>query len=164
MSSQTQSDAPDYDVKIDADELLTRLVVDSANYGEQYEEKRQWWSESLDHCDEWHEARYWMQEARGGQRAYSEAIAALQPEAHALLVDCYRNNDGTVDVRGYMAWLSKRATEAHERSGSVPGRNPQADEAESAYTSILSTIRDGYGVGWPRLDDVGGNPLECDLP
>lgn len=155
---------PDYGVEIDANELLADLVEEAASYAEEYEEKRRWWMESLDHCDEWHEARYWMREARGGQRAYSEAIAALQPESHALVVDCHRNEDGTVDVREYMAWLSKCATEAHERSGSVPGQNPQADEAESAYTRILSTIRDDYGVGWPRLDDLGGNPLECDLP
>jgi len=147
-----------------ADELIADLVADAVAYAEKYEEKREWWQESLDAADEFHDARYWMMEARGGQRAYSEAIAALQPENHNVLVDSYRNDDDTVDVRAFMAWLSDAASSAHDRSRDGMNRNPQADEAESAYTSILSLLRDDYGVGWPRLDDVGGNPLECDLP
>lgn len=61
------------------------------------------------------------------------------------------------------AWLSGLADDAHDRTcGSR--RNPVADEAETAFTAILSMLRDNYGVGWPRLDGVGGNPLEVDLP
>jgi hypothetical protein len=161
FSSDTE--APDYDVDIDADELLENLVTEAVEYAEDYEEKRRWWTESLETAQECHEARRWMQQARGGQRAYSETIAALHPENHCPLVDSYRNDDGSVDVRGLLRWLSNCAESAHERRGTL-NRNPQAGEAEHAYTRIISTLREEYGIGWPRLDDVGGNPLECDLP
>jgi hypothetical protein len=156
-------DAPNYDITIDADDLLAELAADAAAYGGDYKEKRQWWADSLETPEPFYAAEQWMLQASGGRRAYSEAIAALQPEAHSVPVDCYRNDDGTVDVRGYMRWLSECADAAHDRGG-VPGTNPQANEAETAYSRILSTLRDDYGVGWPRLDDLGGNPLECDLP
>lgn len=145
---------PNYDVEIDADELLADLADIAAEYGEDYEEKRRWWTESPVY-DEFHEARFWMLEARGGQRALSHAIAALQPENNCITVGCYREADGTVDVRGFMSWLSEEADAAHERRGSSsPSR--QASEAESAYNKALRLLREDYGVGWPRLDDLGG--------
>lgn len=161
--SATQQDRPDYDVEIDADELLTDIAEMAAEYGEDYEEKRRWWMESPPH-DEFVAARGWMQEAAGGQLALSHVVAALQPENHSLMVDCHRREDGTVNVRELMAWLSEQADAAHERSGNSLNPNRQANEAETAYVSVLSLLRDDYGVGWPRLDDVGGNPLEEDLP
>lgn len=150
--------APDYGIEIDADELLAELADDAAAYGEKYEEKRRWWTESLDTPTEFRDARYWMLEARGGQRAYSEAIAELQPGGR------YRNADGTVDVRGYLRWLSQLASDAHERSHGSYTKTRQPDEAETAYVSVISTIRNEFGVGWPRLDDVGGNPIPEDQP
>jgi len=157
------TDTPDYDIAIDADELLADLAADAAAHGRDYQEKRGWWDDSLGTHSEFHEARIWMLEARGAQRAYAKTIASLQPEHHSLTVDTYRTDDGAVDVRGLMRWLSEQADAAHERAGAV-GERPQADAAETAYARILSTLRDDYGVGWPRLDDLGGNPLECDLP
>ena len=154
---------PNYEVTIDAADLLADLAADAAAHGRDYEEKRGWWDDSLGTHSPFHEARIWMLNARGAQRAYSKAIASLQPEQHTLSVETYRNADGTVDVRGLMRWLRTEADAAHDRAG-VVGENPQADAAETAYAQILSTLRDDYEVGWPRLDDVGGNPLECDQP
>jgi hypothetical protein len=163
MSANTLTeDGPNYDVQIDADELLADLAERAAEYGHEYEEKRELWQESLDTSDLWQQANYWMQEARGGQRAYSEAIAALQPEHHSVLVTTYRTDDGTVDVRGYMRWLSNLAEDAYERAGSSVS-NPAANESETAYCKILSLLREEYGVGHPRFDDLGG-VLEGDLP
>lgn len=161
MSEQEKREGqhgPDYDVEIDADELLSRLAEDAATYGEDYEEKRQWWHDSLNYSDEWGEARYWMLEARGGQRALSEALATLQPGGQ------FRNDDGTVDVRGFLRWLSARGDEAHDRSHGKFTETRQADEAETAFASVISTIRNEWPVGWPRLDDVGGNPIQEDMP
>lgn len=157
------TDTPDYDIDIDAADLLADLATDAAAHGRDYEEKRGWWDDSLGTHSEFYNARIWMLEARGAQRAYAKAIASLQPEQHSLGVDTYRTADGTVDVGGLMRWLRREAEAAHDRAGAV-GENPQADAAETAYAQILSTLRDDYGVGWPRLDDLGGNPLECDLP
>lgn len=150
-------DGPNYDLRIKADELLADLAEGAASYGEDYEEKRSWWRESPTY-DPFTEARYWMLEARGGQRAYSMTIPTIQPGGR------FRNGDGTVDVRGLMRWLSNRADSAHDDSHGPYTETRQADEAETAFASILSLLRDDYGVGWPRLDDVGGTPRECDLP
>lgn len=157
MSTTTDA-GPDYDVEIDADDLLADLAERAAEYGRDYEEKRRWWHESLDTLEPWHEASHWMLEARGGQRAYAEAIAAIQPGGG------YRNDDGTVDVHRYMHRLSTFADQCHEDSYGPYAETRQADEAETAYAKILSVLRDEYNIGWPRLDDVGGTPIEEDLP
>jgi|GEM_PF-4782486 len=157
-------DSPDYDVRIDADELLADLVEQAQDYAEDHSEKREWWHDSFDTTAEWTEARYWMQEALGGRKATSEAIAALQPEAHTIHAPNCRNDDGTVDVRAFLRWLSEEADAEHERSYGDYTETRQADEAETAYCRIMSTVRNDYGVGWPRLDDVGGTPLEADMP
>lgn len=160
----TTQDAPNYDVEIDADELLADLAVQAAAYAEQVEKYGRWWRESLEYGSEHTEARVWLLESKAGLRAYSEVLATLQPESARR--KRFRNEDGTVDVRGLMKWVSQLADEAHERrhEHTKHERSVQASEAESAYTRILSTLRDEYGIGWPRLDDLGGNPLEEDLP
>jgi len=156
--SKADAGGPNYEVEIDADELLARLADDAASYGADYEEKRQWWRESLTYSDEWTEARYWMFEARGGQRALSETLAKLQPGGE------FRNDDGTVAVRGLLRWLSRRADSAHDRSHGPYTETRHADEAETAFASAISTVRNEWPVGWPRLDDIGGNPIQEDLP
>lgn len=158
----TTRDKPNYDVEIAADELLSDLAALAAEYGEQYEEYRRWWQGSLDHHTEFTDARYWMLEQAGGQEALSKTIATLQPESNPRVN--FRNDDGSVDVRGLMRWLSERGDRAHERSYGDYTKTRQADEAETAYASVLSQLRDDYGVGWPRLSDVSGTPLEEDLP
>jgi len=162
--SRSDSDTPDYDVRIDADELLADLVEQAQDYAEDHDEKRGWWYESLDSYNEWREARCWMQEARGGLKATGEAIAALQPESHSIHAPNCRNDDGTVDVRAFLRWLSNEASDAHDRSHGSYTETRQADEAETAYTNAIFTVRDEHGVGRPRLDNLGGNPLECDMP
>jgi len=157
-------DSPDYDVHIDADELLADLVEQAQDYAEDHTEKREWWHDSFDSATEWTEARYWMLEALGGLEATDQAIAALQPGAHTIHAPNCRNDDGTVDVRAFLRWLGDESDAAHERSYGDYTETRQADEAETAYCRIMSTVRDDYRVGWPRLDDVGGNPLEADLP
>ena len=156
--------APDYDVRIDADELLADLVEQAQDYAEDHSEKRGWWHDSFDTTRAWTEARYWMQEALGGRKATAEAIAALQPETNTIHAPNCRNDDGTVDVHAFLRWLGDESDAAHERSYGDYTETRQADEAETAYCRIMSTVRDDYGVRWPRLDDVGGNPLEADLP
>ena len=91
-------DSPDYDVHIDADELLADLVEQAQDYAEDHTEKREWWHDSFDSATEWTEARYWMLEALGGLEATDQAIAALQPGAHTIHAPNCRNDDGTVDV------------------------------------------------------------------
>ena len=156
-ASSGHENGPNYDVEIAADELLTDLAESAAGYGEEVVENRQSWRESWDWASEFRETRYWMLEALGGRRAYATVMAKIQPGGR------FRNDDGTVDVRGLMRFVSDRSSEAHERSYGDFTETRQADEAESAYASILSTIRDKYGVGWPRFDDVGG-VMERDLP
>lgn len=155
---EENTDGPDYGVTVEADELLADLAERAAEYGLDYEEKNRWWRESLESgVGEFVEARYWKLEARGGQRAYSEAIAAIQPGG--------RFRDGAhVDVRGFMSWLIRMADDYHGRSHGGYTSTRQPDEAETACSRMLSLLRDDYGVGWPRLDDVGGTPLEEDLP
>ena len=159
----SHEDAPNYDVEIEASDLLVDLADGAAKYGQKHEEYREMWMESLDTFEEFYDARYWMLEAVGGRRAYSNAIAVLQP-GETWRAGRYLNDDGTVDVRGYMKWLSQQSSEAHEASHGPFTETRQADEAASAFARILSTLRDDYGIGWPRLDDLGGNPLPVDMP
>lgn len=153
---------PDYEVEVDADELIADLVEMSQDYAEKHDKHRRQYRESLDTFNPWHDARYWTLEALGGLRATSEAIASLQPEAHSPLITTYRNDDGTVDVRALMQWLDQQSTETNERRNGPYSKTRQASEAHSAIASVISLLRDDYGVGWPRFDDLGGE-LECDL-
>lgn len=154
---------PTYDVDVEADELIADIAELAAEYGADFEEKRQWWQESPAY-DPFTEAEMWMLEARGGQRACGKAVALLQPESAVAGCSEFRDADGTVDVRGYMRWLLDSHDAAHERSYGGHRETRQADEAESAYSRILSLLRDEYGVGWPRLNSVSGTPVEKDLP
>ena len=157
-ASPSGENGPNYDVEITADELLTELADLAREYAADHDEKRQWWRESFDMVSEFTEARYWMLEALGGRRAVADAMVQIQRGGES------RNTDGTVNVRAFMRYCSDQADRAHERSYGDYTETRQADEAETAYCRILSLIRDDYGVGWPRLDDLGGNPLKCDLP
>jgi len=159
MSQDTRSEpeGPDYDAEIDADELLVDLAAAAADYGKDFEEKRQWWRESWHHVNRFDEAKYWMLEAAGGRRAYSNTIAELQPGGR------FRAGDGSVRVRELLRWLSSRSEETNEARQGDYTNTRQSSEAHSAYCSIISTLRDDYGIGWPRFDDLGGE-LECDLP
>jgi hypothetical protein len=148
---------PNYDVEVDADELLADLAKRAADYAHDHDEKRRWWRESFDMVSEFHDARYWMLEALGGRRAYQYAMVELQPGGR------YRNDDGTVDVRGFMSWLSDLSEEAHEAARGDYTTTREADEAETAYVKMQSVLRDDYDVGWPRFDEVGG-VRERDLP
>lgn len=148
---------PDYSRAIDADKLLRRFAAHAADYAYDHDEKRQWYQESLDMLTAHHDARLWMLEALGGRRAFREAMVTLQPGGR------FRNDDDTVAVRSFMAWLSERAEVAHKRSYGPYAETRQADEAETAYTRMLSILRDDFGVGWPRMDEVGG-VKEGDLP
>lgn len=154
----TARSGPNYDVEIDADRLLADLADDAASYGEEYERHRETWQDSFDAPTPFYDAKYWMLEAVGGRRAYSNTMAKLQPSGR------FRNADGTVDVRALFRWLKKRSTQTNEARNGDYTKTRQSSEAHSAYSSIISTLRDDYGVGWPRLDDVSGTPLESDLP
>jgi hypothetical protein len=158
MSESAQTNGPNYDVDIDADDLLAYLAEMSRHYAEDYVEKRQWWSDYVGKADGFEEARYWMLEALGGRKAVTDAMAQIQPGGQC------RNDDGTVAVRAFIRYLTDEGDHAHERSYGPYNETRQADEAETAYAKIISMVRDEYGVGWPRLDDLCGNPLECDLP
>lgn len=154
----TDGGQPKYDLEIAAADVLNAFAADAADYAHDHDEKRQLWRDSCDMPSEFHEARYWMLEALGGRRAYHNAMIELQPGGK------FRNEDETVALREFMAWISERAEAAHQRAYGGYTETRQADEAETAYTQMLSTLRDEFGVGWPRLDDTGGNPLDCDMP
>lgn len=158
FGSEAEDQPPNYEVTIDATEVLQDLADDAAHYGEKYEYARETWENSLTDPTPFHEARYWMLEAIGGRRAYSDTLAKLQPGGR------FRNDDGTVDVRGLLRWLRNRSQETNEARNGDYTKTRQSSEAHSAYTSIISTLRSDYGIGWPRLDELGGTPLECDLP
>ncbi|MGQ3723495.1 hypothetical protein [Natrialba aegyptia] len=162
-TKSTPTDGPDYDVQIDADELLADLAMIAAEYAADYAEKDRWWRDSLETFEEHTEARYWSLEAMGGRIAVAEAMRKLHAETKYGSTGRFHNADGTVAVREFMAWLSQRADDAHERSHGPYTETRQADEAETAYAKIISLLRDEYDVGWPRFDDLGG-VLECDLP
>lgn len=164
MSETATQQGPDYDVEIDADELLADLVELSQKYAREYAEHDRMWRESLDTFEPFHDAKYWALEDLGGRDAIAQAILGLQPAGDAYFAGRYRREDGTVDVREFMRWLSQRAEYAHEDSYGPYTETRQASESETAYVKVISLLRDDYGVGWPRLDDVGGNPLEADMP
>jgi len=142
---------------IDANELLVDLAEESAVYGKDVVENRRTWRRSWDWATEFREARYWMLEAIGGRRAYSTIMGEIQPGGR------FRNADGTVDVRGLMQTLHQYSSTTNEERNGPYSETRQASEAHSAYSSIISTLRDDYEVGWPRVDDLGGR-LECDMP
>jgi len=153
---------PNYDTEIDADELVSDLVEMSTEYARDVVEKRRWQRQAPLH-DPYHDARYWELEALGGRCQTAEVIATLQPENTLIPSRNYRNEDGTVDVRGLMRWLSKVSEWTNEDRNGPYQETRQASEAHSAVSDIISMLRDDYGVGWPRFDDLGGR-LECDLP
>jgi hypothetical protein len=164
MASSTDHDAPDYDVRIEADELLADLVEMAQDAAETRDFHREVWREELERGYDIDHA--WERNVRaqtGFLTALGRAIAALQPENHDMWVSCFRNSDGTVDVRGYLRWLSAEADRSNEVVNEC-GDAPRANKMESGFCRVMSLVRDDYGVGWPRLDDLGGNPLECDLP
>ncbi len=156
-------DTPTYDIRIDADELLADLVAMAQDAAENRDEKREWYRDELERGFDIHpQYDYWVREQTGLLTALGRAIAALQPEQHDVLVDGVREDDGTVDVRAYMRWLSNEADSAHEV---VEERRdaPRASNMETGYSRVISLLRDDYGVGWPRIDDLGG-VVEADLP
>jgi len=156
--SREEQQPPDYSKTIDADKLLRHFADHAADYAHSHDENRQRWVDSHDMLTPFHEAKLWMLEDLGGRRAFQQSMITLQADGR------FRNDNGTVDLRAFMNWLSERADEAHERSFGSYEDTRQADEAETAYTRMLSILRDDYGVGWPRMDDIGGNALEEDLP
>ncbi len=157
MSSSTQDSdrersAPDYSVPVEVSELLADLAEKAANTARRHASNARNWQE-----DDWWQYRQWMQQDWKKMRAYSTAIAMLQTGNHGTAVPRgeFVAEDGTVNVREYMSEISRLGESAHNRG---------AHEAESAYARVTSLLRNEYGVGWPRLDDLGGNPLEEDLP
>lgn len=117
------TDTPDYDIDIDAADLLADLATDAAAHGRDYEEKRGWWDDSLGTHSEFYNARIWMLEARGAQRAYAKAIASLQPEQHSLGVDTYRTADGD-GRRGRADAVAPEGSRGRPRSGWGGRRKP----------------------------------------
>jgi len=162
--SSDDPDAPDYDVRIEADELLEDLMEMAQDAAETRDFHRQCWREELERgYDIDHTWERSTRAQTGFLTALGRAIAALQPENHDMLVSCFRDADGTVDVRGYLRWLKTEADRYHEIVNDRPGA-PRASKMESGFSRVISLVRNDYGVGWPRLDDLGGNALECDLP
>ena len=150
--SGSEPRAPDYSVRVEADELLADLAEKAAQSARDHAYHARCWRD-----DDWWQYREWMQEERKKMTAYARAIAMLQPERHSHTVPRgeFVAEDGTVNVREFMRAASRLGDDAHDR-GSRP--------AESAYAKVDSLLRNEYGIGWPRLDDLGGNPLEEDLP
>lgn len=149
--------SPDYDTIINADALLRDLAEDAKHYGKKYEYGRKRWRQSLSSPTPFQEARYWMLEATGGRRAYSNTLTKLQSGGR------FRKENGTVDVSGLLHWLNNRSKETNKARNGDYTETRQPSGAHSAYRSITSTIRSDYEVGWPRLDGEG-NPLKSDLP
>lgn len=156
-SAQTVAQASACDATVQADELIEELAEMSAEYGEDYEEKRGWWVDSLDHRREFLDAKYWMMEALGARRATAWAIAELQPGGR------FRDTDGTVDLQGYMTWLERASEEAHQRSKGPYQKTRQADEAESAYAAVLSLLRNDYGFCLSLAGEIT-RTMEADMP
>lgn len=167
MSKSQQTDGPNYDVQIDADDLLETLAERAAEHARKmYKHRRDhreydmWWEREPGQLSQY---MLWELEELGALRSYSLTITHLQPEASHSWRCEYRNDDGTVDVRGLMQWLERESERAHEDSYGPHSETRQADAAETAFAKILSLLRDEYGVGWPRFDELGG-VLEGDLP
>lgn len=153
-------DEPDYSVEIDAQSLREDIAEKAADRGERH-------ADHMEMCRNdpfWDEPRYWALEQYGAMRALSQCLALLQPENALVARDSLVKDDGTVQVREFMRTVSHWSDEAHEDSHGPYTETRQADEAESAYARVTSLLRNEYDIGWPRLDDLGGNPLECDLP
>lgn len=164
--SATQTDGPNYDAEIDAAELRQDLAARAAKHSEkaaehrrddrEWEEAGGWWDRPPGQLSQY--AR-WALEEMAAARAYARALAKLQP------VDRFRSRhryveDGQVRVREFMRFLQ---TNADETNGRRHG-DYQARKAHHAYSQVLSLLRDEYGVGWPRLDDLGGAPIPEDQP
>lgn len=154
-------DTPNYDVRIEAVKLISDLAAKAETHGERLAEYRRYDREESfvpgRPAGQLSEYQRWALEEKKKARAYATAIAMLQPESHGTTVPRgeYVSEDGTVNVRKYMREISRLGDDAHDRG---------ARNAESAYAKVQSLIRNEYGVGWPRLDDLGGNPIEADLP
>jgi hypothetical protein len=147
----TDSDRPNYSVEIDAADLREDLAEKAASAARKHAYCARSYRE-----DDWCGYRQWMQEHRRKMRAYATAIAMLQPGRYNVLVPRGAFvGDETVNLREYMREISRLGDEAHDRGDR---------EAESAYAKVNSLLRNEYDVGWPRLDELGGNPLEEDLP
>lgn len=161
LSSEDEACACDYTVRVEADELLVDIAEKAANHGKRMAEYRRYDIEEgfvpgrPPGQLSWY-ARQALEEKKA-VRAYGTAIAMLQPGWHDARVPSgeFVAGDGTVNVREYMREISRLGDAAHDRG---------AREAESAYAKVTSLLRNEYGVGWPRLDDLGGNPLQEDLP
>lgn len=151
-SSEDEACPPNYEVVIDVDELLADLAKKAASSAREHAYHARHWRD-----DDWWQYRQWMQEERKTMKAYATAIAMLQPESHGVTVPRgeFVADDGTVNVRKFMREISRLGDDAHDRD---------AREAESAYAKVNSLLRNEYDIGWPRLDDLGGIPLEEDLP
>ena len=152
-------DTPDYSVEIDAQDLREDIAEKAADRAEKHA-----YDQKLMRDDPWwDEPRYWALEEWGAMKAYAECLALLQPENALLAQDSLVNDDGTVQVREFMRVVSHWSDEAHENSYGPYTETRQADKAETAYARVLSLVRDDYGIGWPRIDDLGG-VVEADLP
>lgn len=153
-ATQDADDCPDYDVTVETTDLLADLAENAAYHARQHAKHARNWRE-----DDWWQYRRWMLEESAAMQAYRTAIAMLQPGRHDVLVPSGEfTDDGTVRVREFMREISRLGDDAHERGST------QARKAARMYARIESVLRDDYGVGWPRLDDIGGTPLEEDLP
>lgn len=151
QDSGSEPCAPDYSVHVEADELLADLAEKAAQSAREHAYHARCWRD-----DDWWQYRQWMQEERKKMTAYATAIAMLQPERYCYTVPRgeFVADDRTVNVREFMRATSSLGDDAHDRD---------SRPAESAYARVLSLLRDEYGVGWPRFDDLGG-VLEADLP
>jgi len=165
--SATQRDSPNYDVEVDADELLADLAERAGEHYDRMNERERHHREYVQtdlsrDPTKLSRAQLDALESLGALEAYSNAIAMLQPESEHW--KNFRGGDG-VDVRGFMKEMSRLCDrEDDERNKRAYRENRQAQGAHSAYAKIISVLRDDYGVGWPRLDDVSGTALEEDLP
>jgi len=169
MSQATNHDgAPNYEVEIDAAELREDLAELSAKHAKRAEEYRRWDREHFEYAlpdqlpppGDLTEFGYDALEQSGRVRAFGDAIAKLQPAGRTR----YLNDDGTVRVREFMRWLKRRGDAAHEDRYGPWKETRGASGAESAYAKALSVIRNEYGVGWPRLDEVSATAIPEDEP
>lgn len=165
MKVQSNTDAgPDYSVQIDAEEIRKDLAAKAAAKARKADEHRQ---ECRDYCPsnalelapgELCQYQRWALEEFAAARAYARALLRLQPRPD-LSYTPDDVTDGAVDVRSFMRWLKNRCEDTNDRRHG----DYQTSAAHSAYADVLSLLRDEYGVGWPRFDDLGG-VLEEDLP
>lgn len=152
-------DTPNYDVRIEASELIEDIAAKAETHGERLAEYRRYDREEGvifgRPAGQLSQYQRWALEEKKTVRAYGTAIAMLQPESHDVSVPSGEFvEDGVVNVREYLREISRLGDRAHDRG---------ARDAESAYAQVASLVRDEYGVGWPRIDDLGG-VVEADLP